>query len=296
MISDPRDLKFLPLNFSWVALHPQPIGVIYFIGGAFFGTFPTLFYRYLLTNLFNKGYTIVALPYRFTFRHWSVAISLVKDQETLKAAMIDEAKHRGYDYSIYQEDPTSKKDNYFWLGHSLGCKYIALLELLSDLENQKQTKQELIAKFAKKNNCIPEQEQKSLEDALIGVDLEKISLKNQPSILMAPAIEGLEGAIPVFRNGGFKGLQDFLNKIGIKVEPSQEETFCLINQSQLFNLTRLIYFNQDTRIAAATVKWLLANLGERLAGKKELKGGHLAPLGWIKGDPKISQTVKDFLP
>lgn len=124
--------------------------IAYFIGGAFFGTFPTLFYRYLLTNLFNKGYTLVALPYRFTFRHWSVAISLVKDQETLKAAMIDEAKHRDYDYSIYEEDPTSKKDNYFWLGHSLGCKYIALLELLSDLDNFSQTKQELIAKFAQK--------------------------------------------------------------------------------------------------------------------------------------------------
>lgn len=295
MKTDLPDFKFLPLNFSWVALHPKPIGVIYFIGGAFFGTFPTLFYRYLLKHLFNKRNTIVALPYRFTFRHWSVAISLVKDQETLKTAMIDEAKHRNYDYSIYEEDPNSEKNNYFWLGHSLGCKYISLLELLTDLENKGQNKQKLIAQFAQQNNCIPNQEQKNLEYALAGVDLDKLSLKNQRSILIAPAIEGLEGAIPLFRNGGFQWLKNFLNKIGIKVEPSQEETFCLIKQSQLFCLTYLIYFNQDTRIAASTVKWLLANLGQKLLEKKELKGKHLAPLGWLNGDPVIAKTVENFI-
>ena len=285
--------QFLPLNFSWVALHPQPIGVIYFIGGAFFGTFPTLFYRYLLEYLFHLGYTIIAIPYRFTFRHWSVVIGLVKDKATLREALIEEAKHRQYDYKIYQEDQQSEESNYFWLGHSLGCKYIALLELLTELKQNNQHQQNLVQSSF--GNCIPSNEQRNLETALAEVDLDKISLENQSSILMAPAIEGLEGAIPIFRNSRFAGLQNFLAKMGIKVEPSQQETFCLIQQSQLFNLTSLIFFQGDTRVAAPTVQWLLNNLGERLVQKRELKGKHLAPLGWLRGDPEIGKTVKNFL-
>jgi len=47
--------RFQPLLFSWVALHPKPKGVIQFVGGAFFGSFPTLFYRYFLSQLFEAG-------------------------------------------------------------------------------------------------------------------------------------------------------------------------------------------------------------------------------------------------
>jgi hypothetical protein len=63
-------MKFQPISRSWVAIHPQPKGVIQFIGGAFFGTFvPTFFYRGLLSFLYNQGYTIIVLPFSFTFNH-----------------------------------------------------------------------------------------------------------------------------------------------------------------------------------------------------------------------------------
>ena len=118
--------KFRPVSFSWVAIHPEPKGVIQFIGGAFFGTFPTVFYRYLLQELFEEGYTIIALPFRFSFRHWSIAIDLLKEQEVLRQELSEIASRLGYRQDVYQD-----KANYFWLGHSLGCKYIALLEFLS---------------------------------------------------------------------------------------------------------------------------------------------------------------------
>ena len=51
----PSHLHFQPISFSWVALHPQPKGVIQFMGGAFFGSFPTVFYRYFLGQLFESG-------------------------------------------------------------------------------------------------------------------------------------------------------------------------------------------------------------------------------------------------
>ncbi len=64
-----REFKFRPISNSWAAIHPQPKGVVQFIGGAFFGTFPTIFYQYFLNQLYDAGYAIIALPFRFTFNH-----------------------------------------------------------------------------------------------------------------------------------------------------------------------------------------------------------------------------------
>ena len=74
-------MKFQPVAHSWVALHPEPKGVIQFIGGAFFGTFfPMFFYRSLLRGVFEDGYTIVVLPFNFTFDHYAEAGFLIKEQ------------------------------------------------------------------------------------------------------------------------------------------------------------------------------------------------------------------------
>lgn len=278
--------KFIPLNFSWIALHPKPVGTIYFIGGAFFGTFPTIFYRFLLRHLFDRGYTIVALPYRFTLRHWDVATGLASDQCTLQQVLIEEAQYRGYEAQIYEDLENGK---HFWLGHSLGCKYIALLEVLTDFEMHDCGKQNLLS------NCIPLAGQKALKQALVHADLSRFSLRNQSSILLAPAIEGLEGAIPILRNPMFSNFQKWLDQIGIKVDPSQAETFCLAKQGQSFNLTSLIAFRGDTRVAAPTVRWLLKNLEDRLLRTEQLEGRHLAPLGWTRGNLEISKTVERFL-
>lgn len=113
-----------PLGFHWVALRPNPIGVVQFIGGAFFGTFPTLFYRSLLQDCYEKGYTVIALPFRFTFQHWSVAIELVQEQIALREALVQEAKRLGYASDLYEITPQEQAGKYLWLGHSLGCKYV----------------------------------------------------------------------------------------------------------------------------------------------------------------------------
>jgi hypothetical protein len=168
------NFRFQPLSFSWVALHPQPKGIVQFIGGAFFGTFPTVFYRYFLRRLFESGYTIFALPFRFSSRHLPIAVSLLQEQENLRQAVIELAKREGFDYEIYQQ-----KSNYFWVGHSLGCKYIALLEFLSDPQYQK-----II------NSCVSEN-----KSASQNLDKDHISIKDQPSLLLAPDISNTESAI-----------------------------------------------------------------------------------------------------
>ncbi len=282
--------KFRPLHFNWVAIHPQPIGIIHVIGGAFFGTFPTIFYRYLLRRLFEQGYTIAALPFRFTFRHWSVAIGLVKDQRELRKAITVEAKRLDYEYKIYEEQPTAENPNHFWLAHSVGCKYIALLELLSDLEEREI--QDVLG------DCAGLSQSQQIENSLRGVALEEISLKNQPSILLAPVIAGIESAVPL------PPLAELVKKLGLDVQPNVKETRCLIKKSNLFNLTAAIAFGEDdiasnTEIGEdgepkGTVDWLQKNLPRvkflQLPNRK-----HLAPLGFRDGDSEIANRVIQLL-
>ena len=279
-------LDFKPIHFNWVAIHPQPIGIIHFIGGAFFGTFPTIFYRYIFKRLFQQGYTIAALPFRFTFRHWSVAIALVRDREQLRKAIAAEAKRLGYEYQIYKEEPISQNPNHFWLAHSVGCKYIALLELLTELEHR-ETREFL-------GDCVGSAQAADIENSLKGVDFEDISLKNQPSILLAPVIAGIESAIPV------PALADLSKKLGLDVQPNVKETRCLINKSRLFGLTAAIAFGND-RIASnpeidrdgepkGTVEWLQKHVPS-IKFSKLPNRQHLAPLGFRSGDHQIAEEI-----
>jgi Protein of unknown function (DUF1350) len=273
----PPTFRFMPISFSWVAIHPQPRGVIQFIGGAFFGTFPTIFYRYFLQTLFEAGYTIVALPFRFSFRHWDIAIDLFREQDILRGALEKIATSLDYEHCIYQE-----KSNYLWLGHSLGCKYIALLELLSG----KQWKQTI-------QSCVKESNDQQIKAIITAAGLEDISIFNQPSLLVAPDISDTQSAIPI------PAIANLLDQIGWGVKPSRKQTQCLIERSQLFNLTALISFNKDTLAGSKTdqfkstkvreasdVFWLIEQLQQRKLPilDQELPGKHLEPLGIRIGD------------
>jgi hypothetical protein len=268
----PPIFKFTPVSFSWVAIHPEPKGIIQFIGGAFFGTFPTIFYRYFLQTLFEKGYTIIALPFRFSFRHWSIAIDLLKEQEVLRKEL---SKITGSD--VYQ-----KKANYFWLGHSLGCKYIALLEFLSDKQWKKITE-----------SCVERQAYQQIETLIANADLENASILDQPSLLVAPDISNTESAIPV------RAIARLLDRVGLGVLPTREQTQCFIERSSLFDLTAMISFDKDTLAGSETdefkskriqensdVLWLIKQLKTRKSPilHKELEGKHLEPLGVRVGD------------
>ena len=276
--------KFSPISFSWVAIHPQPKGIIQFIGGAFFGTFPTVFYRHFLQTLFEEGYTIIALPFRFSFRHWSIAIDLLKEQEILRYELAKIANRLGYQDKIYQH-----KANYFWLGHSLGCKYIALLEFLSGQQWKQITE-----------TCIDRTAYQQIEAAIADAGLEGASILDQPSLLVAPDISDTESAIPI------GAVAHFLDQVGLGVKPTRGQTQCLVERSRLFNLTALISFDKDTLAGSETdefksekirknsdVLWLIGQLKKRRFSilHKELKGKHLEPLG-----VKIGEYVVDLNP
>ncbi|MBM0741479.1 DUF1350 family protein [Phormidium sp. CLA17] len=110
---------FQPIAHSWVAKHPDPVGVVEFIGGALYGTLPSLTYSHFLTCLYDTGYTVIAVPFPMGLNHAAIAERLLTERDSVRAELA---------YS--SEIP------HLWVGHSLGCKYIALLEAKGKIMNQ----------------------------------------------------------------------------------------------------------------------------------------------------------------
>ncbi|MGF1497239.1 MAG: DUF1350 family protein [Elainellaceae cyanobacterium] len=110
---------FQPIAHSWVAKHSEPIGVVEFIGGALYGTVPHIAYSHLLRCLYEAGYTVIAVPFQFGFNHGAIAQTLLEERDRIRTEL------------NYPADLP-----HLWVGHSLGCKYIALLEASGQLWNQ----------------------------------------------------------------------------------------------------------------------------------------------------------------
>ncbi|GAX37140.1 hypothetical protein NIES3585_31810 [Nodularia sp. NIES-3585] len=302
-------MKFQPVSHSWVALHPQPKGVIQFIGGAFFGTFvPMLFYQHLLKTLFEQQYTIIILPFNFTFNHYEEAGFLIREQYEIIPELVRISKLLGYNYQIYLNDT-----NFSWMGHSIGCKYISLLEgftalpteseelekfirqlvletsdtsneqknerkiksivtdleiLIHDIQQKRDKTIELVKYYLK-----PDSDSQKLGSIETNVTIASIFIKGQASVLLAPVNTGLDSAIKP------KFLADFIIKLGFDVKPTPKETYALIKDSNLFNLLAILRFKSDD-IARSTCDWFINTLRKPPQGFwQELPGGHLRPLG-----------------
>lgn len=260
-------VRFLPLHFGWAAVPQEPRCLVILVGGAFFGTFPTFFYRALLQRLHDRGCAVVALPFRFSFRHWDIALSLADYQSELRdeiAALIP-LPATGL--------PT------VWIGHSLGCKYIALIELLSDAEQPRFD--------AAMEHCLRPTERLALERRLPDLDLARLSLIDQPSILLDPVISDLDNAVPI------PPLRRLLER-WLRVWPSRSESFCLVERSRLFQLTSILSFG--SAMSRATVKVLEALPRQPWLERINLLGKrHLAVLGLRQIDADILSGVETLL-
>ncbi len=230
------------ISQSLVARHSRPLGVVEFYGGQFFGQFPVTSYNYLLGALFRAGYAIIAVPFRFGFNHTEIAEGLLIERDQVRARL-----------------PELEAVPHFWVGHSLGCKYIALLEAYTDAPS---------GKFLPPG--------RSLATARRGI-------LDEPSLLMAPNIGDTSTALPV------PLLPQLLDGLGRGVRPTRAETRRLIAEDDLFNLTALISFADDSIAGNASqppaqsdVAWFLQTLaahpGDMLL-HEELAGGHLVPVG-----------------
>ncbi len=281
---NPASCKFLPCSHSWVALHPQPKGVIQFIGSGLWGVLPTVAYGHFLKSLFEAGYTIVAMPFRFARRHWSVALELLEEHYRVRLAMVEAALAQGYDPTLYVDAA-----HYAWVGHGLGCRYVALLEVLSaPMELMADCCQSLGAVVGALECQRIRQDLAALGQGLrpiecriqrltgTPVDYRQPSIMHQASLLLAPVMTDVAGP-----------LRWLVDKC-LPAHPTVEQTHQLIEHSPLFQLTGLIQFARD-RIAADTCQRLMqeqSHLRRRL-----LKGNHGEPVG-LRAGP----VVVDFNP
>lgn len=103
------------ISGSWVWIHPQPIGIIHFLGGAFVASAPQFTYRWLLTEIGKAGYVIIATPFVNTFDHTTISRSVLNRFESLLERMKSQNMlPLGY-LPVYG------------IGHSLGCKIHLLI-------------------------------------------------------------------------------------------------------------------------------------------------------------------------
>ncbi len=274
-------LKYEKIANSQVLLHPQPKGIIQFIGSFIFGSFPAFAYKPLHEFLFDRGYSLILYKFPLNptqFNHWEVALDLLKEQHALKVEIIKalRSKQQSTDLINLYLPP----ENYLWLGHSLGCKYIALLEILSD---DPQKRSQVL------QQCLGEQNAKRIIDSLdlIGsvqtnaaADIQQLLpeikpnnqffIRNQPSVLLAPEISN---TVRFFKSDW---------RIPSPwTSPNRQQTECSIGSSKdLFNLTGIIAFESDD-IAEDDVVFLKEQIKIRHFQPylyEELAGCHFEPL------------------
>lgn len=166
---------FKPIYSCWVVEHPEPIGVIEFLGGALFGSLPNVSYSYFLNSLYEAGYTIVTQPFRLGLNHEQIAKEIFEERNKVLQDL----------GSSHQNIPR------IWVGHSLGCKYITLLEMLGE---------------GKTETLFP--------------------LKDQPSLLIAPDLSDTFEAVPIEPVAKFlehidKGVKPDREKMGEKLKASK---------------------------------------------------------------------------
>lgn len=110
------------LSGNWVLVPRNPVGIIHFLGGAFVATAPHLTYRWLLEQLANKGYAVIATPFVNTLDHTAIAKSVLLNFERAVERLHDSSVLRKRYLPIYG------------IGHSMGCKLHLLIGSLFPVE------------------------------------------------------------------------------------------------------------------------------------------------------------------
>lgn len=110
------------ISGNWVLIPRRPVGIIHFLGGAFVATAPQLTYRWLLEQLAEQNYAVVATPFVNTLDHTAIARAVLNSFENALAQMQARGMLRQGYLPIYG------------MGHSMGCKLHLLIGSLFSVE------------------------------------------------------------------------------------------------------------------------------------------------------------------
>lgn len=230
------------ISKSLVAAHPNPRGVVQFYGGQLFGSLPATSYDYFLATLYNARYSLIVTPFEFSSQHCDVATKLLNERNNV------------YLDPRFRDHPDV---THFWIAHSLGCKFIALLEAFTDPDTNE---------YKPCGNLQP---------------VAPIGILDQPSLFLAPDIGDTDSAIPV------PILAQILDRLGLGIVPKREQMLEYFRTDTLFNLFALISFKDDNVAGnpdkpSSDVADILKALKEKHTLDpllRELKGGHMVPFG-----------------
>lgn len=107
---------------NWVLIPRHPSGIVHFLGGAFVATAPQLTYRWLLEELANQNYAVIATPFVNTLDHSAIAQTVFQSFERTRERLHEKAMLRKRYLPVYG------------LGHSMGCKLHLLIGSLFPAE------------------------------------------------------------------------------------------------------------------------------------------------------------------
>jgi hypothetical protein len=223
---------FKPIYSCWVAEHPNPIGIIEFLGGALFGSLPNVSYSYFLNSLYEEGYTIVTQPFRLDLNHEKIAQEIFEERNRVLQTLGE--SHQGIPR--------------IWVGHSLGCKYITLLEMLGEGDTETQ-----------------------------------FPLKDQPSLLIAPDLSDTREAVriePIARylDDIGKGVKPNRQEMKIRLEASKRFGLSAILSFESDDVAGTQSQSPETSDVALITKILEKTKGNILI-KEEIPGKHLEIVG-----------------
>jgi len=111
------------ISGHWV-LFParEPIAILHFLGGAFLGSLPNVTYRWLLQELAQEGYCIVATPFEMNLDHQAISRNVLSRWESLEKRWHKENRLGDRYLPVYG------------IGHSMGCKLHLLIGSLHEVE------------------------------------------------------------------------------------------------------------------------------------------------------------------
>jgi len=251
------------ISGNWVLIPQRPTAIVHFLGGAFVATAPQVTYRWLLENLAQHGYAVIATPFVNTLDH---AVMARQALNTFEQAL-----------EYLQRNVFKKSLPIYGVGHSMGCK---LHVLICAVFEQERAGNILISfnNFPAKRS-IPFLEQFSQASSVVDTMRQSFPMVAEFTdqfIKVSPARD-------------------------VEFVPSPDETNQIIANEYDVSRNLLIKFRKDDIDQTQSLADIMQQRFPELTTLRILNGNHLTPLGqdinWQAGETfspvdAIAQAVK----
>lgn len=244
-------MNWQEISGNWVLIPRHPVGVIHFLGGAFVATAPHLTYRWLLENLANHGYVVIATPFVNTLDHEAIAQSVLKSFEFTLEKLKDLGLIRKRYLPIYG------------VGHSMGCKLHLLIGTIPGIDRAGN----ILISFNNfsANKAIPFIEQFN-------------QFNNQFKEQLTQFNNQFNQGDKISNQGSSSSLSNSISNLNVEFTPNPEETKNIIANSYSVRRNLLIRFIKDDIDQTREIYNILDQLFPEMVTVKRLPGTHVTPI------------------